>query len=42
MVGAVADAYDGIEQVVASFQATRNVLAATGIRDQFFDRIADL
>jgi uncharacterized protein DUF6603 len=42
VVGAVADAYDGIEQVVASFQATPEYLAATGIRDQFFDRVADL
>ena len=31
-----------IDQIVASFQATPEYLAATGIRDQFFDRIADL
>ena len=42
LVGAVAGAYDSIDQSVASFQATPEYLAATGIRDQFFDRIADL
>ena len=42
LVGAVADAYDRIDQVVASFGATPEYLTATGIRDQFFDRIADL
>ena len=42
VVTAVASAYDGIEQIVDSFQATPEYLAATGIRDQFFDRVADL
>src|SRR4030095_5152427 len=42
VVGALADAYDDIEQIVASFQATPEYLAATGIRDQFFDRVAEL
>ena len=42
VVGAVANAYDGIDQLVGSFQATPEYLAATGIRDQFFDRIADM
>ena len=42
LVGAVADAYDDIDRVVASFQATPEYLAATGIRDQFFGRVADL
>ena len=34
--------YDDIEQIVDSFQATPEYLAATGIRDQFFDRVTDL
>ena len=42
VVTAVANAYDGIEQIVDSFQATPEYLAATGIRDQFFDRVTDL
>ena len=42
VVGAVAEAYDGIDQLVASFQGTPDYLAATGIKDQFFERIADL
>src|SRR5262249_59838933 len=42
VVRAVADAYGDIEQVVASFQATPEYFAASGIRDQFFDRVADL
>src|SRR5215203_4251867 len=42
LVGAVADAYGRIDQAVASFQATPEYLTATGIRDQFSHRIADL
>ena len=39
VVTAVVNAYDDIEQIVDSFQATPEYLAATGIRDQFFDRV---
>jgi hypothetical protein len=42
VVGAVADAYEDIDQLVASFQATPEYLTATGIRDQFFGRVADV
>jgi hypothetical protein len=42
VVGAVADTIDDIEQMVASFQASPDYLSATDIRDQFFDRVADL
>ena len=42
VIRAVTDAYDDIEQIAVSFQAPPEYLAATGIRDQFFDRIADL
>ena len=42
VVTAVADAYEEIDQIVDSFQATPEYLTATGIRDQFFGRIADL
>lgn len=42
VVDAVIRAYDGIDHAVASFQATPEYFAATGIREQFFDRVADL
>src|SRR5690606_34493317 len=35
-------AYDGVDHAVASVQATPEYFAATGIREQFFDRVADL
>jgi hypothetical protein len=42
LVNAVVSSFESIEQIVDSFQATPEYLAATGIRDQFFDRVADL
>ena len=42
LVGAAIDALDDIEAIVDSFEATPEYLAATGIKEQFFDRVADL
>jgi hypothetical protein len=42
VVAAAVDGIDAIEELVDSFQASPDYLTPTRIRDEFFDRIADL